>query len=465
MDQYLSWGNYNNNVHSKSIFQSMQKNRLKSTLRSYYHRTTYSSSETLHLSLDKDLTFFQETPWQSSWRRNDVGDEYPFSHLNQNEVYFFPYAILEVKTKFNAQAPQWLTDLVEVNQLLYEVPYFSKFLHGVSHFYKDSLPLLPWWLGEMNIDIRRKSSYATIQSQTSSLGQCIVIEPSLTPDYLNINTNNYRGIESKDINHINSNTASSFTIVDQQKQLNNIHHQQEDSSHTKSSPLEKFMNSSIILKIKELNEEYNPKQERAENYVSMMSWLSAKIRNDQALLLSPQYPIATIQNQQIMPKKGKLNKKKIEPKIFFANERTFISWLQFSALLLSVSLGLINFGDHISKASGGFFIIIAMILAGYSQLRFQYRAWQIRFRGDSRFDDTYGPAILSIVLVIALFVNLALRLNQPIPEHPTPFGANNTKVNDAIVKLNNSTVIINNNHRYPNGTKIHHKKEEEEEEA
>jgi uncharacterized membrane protein YidH (DUF202 family) len=42
------------------------------------------------------------------------------------------------------------------------------------------------------------------------------------------------------------------------------------------------------------------------------------------------------------PKRYKV-KVKAEPKTFFANERTFISWLQFCALLLTVALNLMNF--------------------------------------------------------------------------------------------------------------------------
>lgn len=438
----------------------MQKNRLKSTLRCYHHRTTYaeqSNSEGLIILLDNDLTFIKEKPSQT-WKRSDVGDDYPFTHLNRNEVEFFPYAILEIKTTTNITAlPQWLTDLTE---LLYEVPYFSKFLHGTSHFYRDSLPLLPWWLNEMDLDIRRKSSYATIQSQTSSLGQCILIEPPPTPDYLYVGRGS--GLRAE------SNTASSFTMVGDSGAIVSLDAQQQHAKHQQrsytnhKSTFENFMKSPIIVKIKAFKEEYLPEEKRADNYVSMMAWLLARITNDKKVLESSQYAIPTVGNQQIMPKKGKLNKKKIEPKIFFANERTFISWLQFSALLLSVSLGLINFGDHISKASGGFFIIIAMILAAYAQLRFQYRAWQIRFRSDSRFDDTLGPAVLCIVLVIALFVNLGLRLNQPIPEHPSPFG------DDFPVNRTNTTTFITNSTPHDNRTRLdkHGRvKEEDEDEA
>jgi hypothetical protein len=71
-----------------------------------------------------------------------------------------------------------------------------------------------------------------------------------------------------------------------------------------------------------------------------------------------------------------INKKvKVEPKTFFANERTFIAWLQFCALLLTVALNLLNFGDNTSRIVGGVFIGLSAGIAIYALYRFEKRAW------------------------------------------------------------------------------------------
>lgn len=36
---------------------------------------------------------------------------------------------------------------------------------------------------------------------------------------------------------------------------------------------------------------------------------------------------------------------KVEPKVSFANERTFLSWLHFTVVLGGLAVGLLNFGD------------------------------------------------------------------------------------------------------------------------
>ena len=38
---------------------------------------------------------------------------------------------------------------------------------------------------------------------------------------------------------------------------------------------------------------------------------------------------------------------RIEPKVFFANERTFLSWLNFTVILGGLAMGLLNFGDTV----------------------------------------------------------------------------------------------------------------------
>jgi len=40
---------------------------------------------------------------------------------------------------------------------------------------------------------------------------------------------------------------------------------------------------------------------------------------------------------------------RVEPKVSFANERTFLSWLHFTVILGGLAVGLLNFGDKASS--------------------------------------------------------------------------------------------------------------------
>lgn len=41
---------------------------------------------------------------------------------------------------------------------------------------------------------------------------------------------------------------------------------------------------------------------------------------------------------------------RVEPKVSFANERTFLSWLHFTVVLGGLAVGLLNFGDKVCFA-------------------------------------------------------------------------------------------------------------------
>jgi uncharacterized membrane protein YidH (DUF202 family) len=103
---------------------------------------------------------------------------------------------------------------------------------------------------------------------------------------------------------------------------------------------------------------------------------------------------------------------RVEPKVFFANERTFLSWLNFTVILGGLAIGLLNFGDKVGKISAGLFTLVAMMAMVYALFTFHWRARSIRMRGQGGFDDRLGPTILTITLFAAVIVNFVLRLTM-----------------------------------------------------
>ncbi|KAH0544687.1 vacuolar transporter chaperone [Glutinoglossum americanum] len=103
---------------------------------------------------------------------------------------------------------------------------------------------------------------------------------------------------------------------------------------------------------------------------------------------------------------------RVEPKVFFANERTFLSWLNFTVILGGLAIGLLNFGDTVGRISAGLFTIVAMATMVYALFTYHWRAKSIRQRGQGGFDDRLGPTILAIALVAAVVVNFVLRLTK-----------------------------------------------------
>ena len=108
---------------------------------------------------------------------------------------------------------------------------------------------------------------------------------------------------------------------------------------------------------------------------------------------------------------------RVEPKVFFANERTFLSWMNFSVLLGTLAVGLLNFShDKIGRSSAIVFTVVAVGVMIYAVQTYHWRANEIRKRGSSGFDDRTGPTILAVLLIAAVVINLVLRLTHDLKE-------------------------------------------------
>ncbi|KAG8989464.1 GTPase regulator Nrf1 [Tulasnella sp. 427] len=103
---------------------------------------------------------------------------------------------------------------------------------------------------------------------------------------------------------------------------------------------------------------------------------------------------------------------RVEPKVFFANERTFLSWLHFTVVLGGLAVGLLNFGDKVGKISAAMFSVIALGIMMYALFVYHWRASAIRKRGSGPYDDRLGPTLLCIALFIAIVTNFILRFTE-----------------------------------------------------
>ncbi|BAP71915.1 Vacuolar transporter chaperone 1 [Kluyveromyces marxianus] len=101
---------------------------------------------------------------------------------------------------------------------------------------------------------------------------------------------------------------------------------------------------------------------------------------------------------------------RVEPKVFFANERTFLSWLNFTVMLGGLGVGLLNFGDKVGQISAGLFTLVAMGTMIYALVTYHWRAAAIRRRGSGPYDDRFGPTLLCFFLLVAVVVNFFLKM-------------------------------------------------------
>ena len=132
--------------------------------RSFYNRTAFQlpGDARVRISLDTELSMIREDNLDGkdragkNWRRMDIGIDYPFPQLPAEDVERFPYAVLEVKlqTQAGQEPPQWVRELIS-SHLVEAVPKFSKFIHGTATMFPTRIHLLPFWMPQMDVDIRK----------------------------------------------------------------------------------------------------------------------------------------------------------------------------------------------------------------------------------------------------------------------------------------------------------------------
>ena len=101
---------------------------------------------------------------------------------------------------------------------------------------------------------------------------------------------------------------------------------------------------------------------------------------------------------------------RVEPKVFFAVERTFLEWLQISILFSGVAGFLLNFGDSVSLSASWLFLVVAVVSLFYSLVVYLVRVIWIKKRRAARYYDKYGPTVLCFLLVVAVAVNFGQRI-------------------------------------------------------
>ncbi|GAN09101.1 VTC domain-containing protein [Mucor ambiguus] len=429
---------------AKATQSGIHSRSLKPLLQCNYNRLTFelpNNDDKLVITLDTNIVFHQQ------YRIQDFTA--PFTESQGKN---FPYAILEVKlstdSRMDDPSHYWLNAFTQKSKLLHEVPKFSKYLQGVYQVFANqesfiSQDNVPSWLG-----FYQKGITASVQYQGLSRSR------SLRPL---LNGKKVRSI----IPYTNAQSrASSYDPSSQKYHDSSVRSSRSNSEYislslnipsndanlARSAIVVQNKNPKIVLDMNEKTEMHSPAMDNSAKSSSSFSrqgdWISNTASNNSSsgnlILDQDGYPIiyknqpqhhhhgqAFFYNKtsskndietglktQKKPKSKKDGKKsiKLEPKVFFANERTFISWLQFCALLLTVALNLLNFGDKISRVCGGIFLFISMLLALYALARFQYRAWQLRSPSQTgRFDDLYGPAVLCFLIVAALVINFWLR--------------------------------------------------------
>lgn len=369
------------------------KDKMRPVMRSFYNRTAFQlpGDARVRISLDTELSMVREDNFdghdrtEGNWRRTDIGVDYPFSQLPEKDICRFPYAVLEVKlqTQLGQEPPLWIRELVACH-LVEAVPKFSKFIHGGASLLPEYVNLIPFWLPQMDVDIRK---------------------PKIQEEF-GINRNQHR-IKS----------SSSGNEMDEEEMHGGYTDGQSNGVHFSNdiNPLEEDLdeNSPLLLPSSYLSNSSGGNSLK-DFFLNVYGKFLHFFNDDRTFTVKPgtNFDLNTTFKDKIPPGKEICIPIRIEPKVYFASERTFLSWLSIGMILSVTTTTLLNYGTKTALTASIGFFITSLFTFLYSTVMYIWRTLMIRDRRSVSYGDKFGPNMICICLALSTFVTFIFKYTE-----------------------------------------------------
>eukprot|EP01024_Parvocaulis_polyphysoides_P026125 TRINITY_DN2383_c0_g1_i13.p1 TRINITY_DN2383_c0_g1~~TRINITY_DN2383_c0_g1_i13.p1 ORF type:complete len:750 (-),score=93.88 TRINITY_DN2383_c0_g1_i13:114-2363(-) len=351
------------------LFQEVQQvvdsKQLRPMVRTQYMRAAFQIpfDATVRVSLDTNLTMIKENP-EDGPSCTLAGRWYrdPLVPITRSEITRFPHAVLEVKLSLpeGTAAPLWVRDLLS-SGLLTEVHKFSKFIHGSATLMPDMVQAVPYWIDDQSI---RESIMDSAPLQRLK----VEIPEGNNENFLTID-NEY------DLRHPLLGDKPTMNLLAESKQAPHARRTFRQAPNGAARFVERMMNKMVM--------------EKKRGQV---------VESDQVVM-------------------------RIEPKTFFANERTFLSWLHMAITVGSIAAALLGFSastaqdkqfgmesHHLVEVICMILLPVAVLMTIYALVTFLWRGRRIQRKEADVIDDRVGPLVLALVVVAALTAILILSI-------------------------------------------------------
>ncbi|KAG5958765.1 hypothetical protein E4U58_005255 [Claviceps cyperi] len=393
----------------------VKQKKLSPVLRANYVRTAFQKplDDRVRIAIDTDLAFIREDTLDperpcrnpKDWHREDIDNSsmtYPFRNINQSEVSKFPYAVLDIKLKEdgNRKRPAWIEDLM-TSHLLHPTPRFSKFVHGVASLFEDHVNNLPFWLSDLETDIRKDPQQAFEQEEqrraqraddVQAVGSLIGTVPS-----------SYKAAQSSPITKSYladrmSADSKAFLSASMRRKNGTIPDEEEEGESSNA-----------------LQDDSLAERTRRGGYGTLYSVLPglslskyARAKRARKAQLLPEGVVEPIQWIKNM---GEL---KVEPKVWLANERTFLKWQHIAILQGTIAMALYSAAGTSLAAEimGMVYVLIAAFAGLWGYYMLNVRRGMILERSGKDFDHMLGPMVISVALMVALVINFVLQYRK-----------------------------------------------------
>ena len=314
--------------------------QLQPTLRTVYMRTAFQVpyDASVRCSLDTSLCMLSENPRDgptckalNRWFRD------PEIPVHRTEVTRFPHAVLEIKLALDPgeDPPVWLDDLIR-SGCLTELPKFSKFMHGCAVLFPDIAQEVPYWIDDVSLRQSLQSSASRETGAVPARSSSRRVRPEMASPS---NALEERGGRAQNRDNGDEQSLTHPLLAGTSDDV----------------VLDLMGDSRAIAGLGDANSGFfmdDVKRGSAAFRRGLSAgarFLRRKFRLGPSILHGDDQPCdRSAPHPRTVPMR-------IEPKTYFANERTFLSWLHTATLIGTIGAGLVSvhMGNAGHVAHGG----------------------------------------------------------------------------------------------------------------
>ena len=397
----------------KEIQSFLRENALQPILRAIYTRMAFQvpGDDTVRVSIDTNLAMIREDALDrdrpcrdpTDWHRHDIdstGMEHPFSDIRSGEITRFPFALLEIKIKATAhkRTSEWVSDLMS-SHLVKEAPRFSKFAHGVAELFEYYANSFPFWLSSVGTDIRKHPKDA-FQEEQDRLAQRAEDEIAVGSFMAGSSGAMFQPARSSPAGK-GADLGASVGSDSRQKQ----YARSKDGQRHSNVFLEREVGD------RDAKDAVKATEETASGLRSLFPSFSTSKYAHRHSIVATTLPPGVRQPGQMLKDMGPV---RVEPKVWLANQRTFIKWCHVSILLASLSLALFNAAgpsNTVARVLAVTYTLVALFAGVWGWSVFQVRSRMIQQRSGKDFDYMFGPVVVCLGLVLSLCLNFGFKVS------------------------------------------------------
>ncbi|KAH8924095.1 SPX-domain-containing protein [Atractiella rhizophila] len=408
---------------AKEVQKSVAEKNLQPVMRTFYNRTAFQlpGDARVRISFDTELSLIREDNWGreragKNWRRTDIGIDYPFEQLPEEDIHRFPYGVLEVKlqTQLGQEPPEWVRDLVS-SHLVEAVPKFSKFITGCAMLLPERVELLPFWLPQMDIDIKKEPTENTVGIERPS---------GLSSSALNSGTTATSSQDSptygEPVSEDEEDTEAlvdryTSTTKDEENESAWTHLPREDivkaRQRRESTVADRALLDAppVLRRKKELAEVTKLTPQKLQKILTSKLENSGKSMepHDEGQRIEYTSTFRAPENKRIsVPVR-------VEPKVFFALERTTLGWLEFSVVISAIAISFLNYGnDWVASVASILFTATALVAIAYTAYTHVWRVLHVRNKMAVDYHDYVGPTVLGLAVFSSVLLTFILKLAE-----------------------------------------------------